>query len=365
MLKHPYAPLLRYLDIGIVPKHAVEAGHELAANPIGTGPYKFVSWSKGSELVVAANPDYRGGEPGTKQIVFVPLADNTARAQALEAGDLDMIMTPLSAEDVHRLAKDDRFTQTVMPGSTITYFSFNNAGPLLKDPKLRHAIGMLIDQESIIGQIYGGIDIAATSILMPNFKWLYTKDIQQPGFDIEGAGKLLGELGWTKGPDGILQKDGAKLTIQLSTNAEDPMRVQTVEYLQNVMQQAGIDAKVEISDFPAWIANVRAGKYDIALLSWSLLVDPDRVTYSQLTTKGALNWGKYSNPAVDAALDRGRSLSNEAERAQAYQEAAKILSDELPYYVLSYTGFYAFTAKAITGGNPDDPRGYVRGLTAK
>ncbi|MBW7947451.1 MAG: ABC transporter substrate-binding protein, partial [Sphingomonadaceae bacterium] len=120
-LKHPYAPLLSYLDIGIVPQHLVEAGHDISAQPVGSGPYKFVRWSRGHQIALEANADYESGEPGTREIVFVTLGDNTARAQALEAGDLDIVMTPLSPDDVERLAADDRFNHTRLPGLTITY----------------------------------------------------------------------------------------------------------------------------------------------------------------------------------------------------------------------------------------------------
>ncbi|PSM16250.1 ABC transporter substrate-binding protein [Nitratireductor sp. StC3] len=364
-LKHPYAPLLSYLDVGITPKHAVEAGHDLSGNPIGTGPYKFVRWNRGSEIVLEANPNYRDGAPGTGEIAFVTLGDNTARAQALEAGDLDMIMTPLSPDDVERLADDERFTHTKLPGLTITYLNFNTASPVLSDPQLRHALGMLVDQEVIVEQIYGGLDIPGTSVLLPTSAWSYTDTIRQPSFDMEAAAKALADLGWTKGGDGILQKDGTKLSITLSTNSEDSARIQTIEYIQNVMQQVGVDAKIEIADFPAWIANVRSGKYDIALLSWVNLVDPDRGTYSQLTSDGALNWGKYSNLQVDAALELGRSATDQQTRVEAYREAASIIAEEVPYYIISYTGFDAFAQETVEGGRPDDARGYVRGLMAQ
>lgn len=364
-LKHPYAPLLSYLDIGIAPKHVVEAGQDLSSAPVGTGPYRFVRWNRGNEIVLEANADYAGGKPGTQQIAFVTLGDNTARAQALEAGDLDMIMTPLAPDDVARLAADERFTHTKLPGLTITYLNFNTNSPVLANPKLRHVLGMLIDQDVIVNQIYGGLDVPGTSVLIPPSAWSYNADIKQPAFDVEAAGKALAELGWTAGSDGILQKDGQKLTISLSTNSEDSARIQTIEYIQNVMQQVGIDAKVAIADFPAWIADVRGGKFDIALLSWVNLVDPDRGTYSQLTSKGALNWGKYSNPAVDAALEQGRSATERETRVKAYHEAARIIGEELPYYVVSYTGFDAFAKKTVTGAQPDDARGYVRNLTAQ
>jgi peptide/nickel transport system substrate-binding protein len=102
-LSAPYAPLLKYADIGIVPKAVVErAGAEFAARPVGTGPYKFVSWQRNSRITLEANPDYWKGRPRLSQVVFNIIPDNTTRAAALESGDVDLIHSPLSPQDVGR-----------------------------------------------------------------------------------------------------------------------------------------------------------------------------------------------------------------------------------------------------------------------
>jgi peptide/nickel transport system substrate-binding protein len=112
-LKAPYAPLLSYLDLGIVPKDA--GGRDLNASPLGSGPFRFSRWERGGRIVLTANDGYFAGRPAIDEIDMIVVPDNTARAQALEAGDLDLVMSPLSPQDVSRLGADRRFDTCICP----------------------------------------------------------------------------------------------------------------------------------------------------------------------------------------------------------------------------------------------------------
>ncbi len=334
-LSAPYAPLLSYLDMGIVSKAAVEGGTDIALDPVGAGPMKLVAWNSGSDIELQANENYWGTAPEIENVTLQIIGDNSARAQAFEAGDLDVIQSPLSPQDIERLAGDDRFGNAIMAGLGVTYLNFNVSDPLLSDPQMRQAFAMLVDQDTIVNQIYQGVDEVAHSVLLPT-SWAFDESISQPVFDPAGAVEKFAELGWTDtNGDGILDKDGEPLTVVLSTHSEDPNRVQSVEYLQAVFQSAGVDAEIQISDWPSFSTNyVQQGQHQIALLGWLNIVDPDRLLYAQLTTGGSTNWGGYSNPDVDALLEEGRSSLDQAERASAYQGAAEILAEELPYYII-------------------------------
>lgn len=360
-LSEPYAPLLSYLDIGIVPAALVDSGADIGTDPVGSGPFQLVNWERGSRIELAPNPTWWAGEPSVAGIDFVVVPDNTARAQAFEAGDLDLIQSPLSPADIQRLQTEDGIDATVMGGLGVTYINFNTTVPLLSDPEMRRALSMLIDQDTIVEAIYEGVDVVASSVLLPSWP-AYSPDIQQPTFDPDAAVALLAELGWTdSNDDGTLDKDGEDLTVVLSTHSEDPNRIQAVEYIQNVMNSAGIDAQVSISDWPSFSGAVRESQHEVALLGWLNLVDPDRLLYGQLYTDGALNWGGYSNADLDAALDTGRTTLDPAGRAAAYQEAAEIIAGDVPYYIISYQGYQVFHTPEIEGYEPN-PRGMMRSL---
>jgi len=362
-LTDPYAPLLSYLDVGIISKKAVEAGKDPATDPIGAGPMKLTAWNRGSDIELEVNPNFWGEAPKVQKVTLKIIGDNTARAQAFEAGDLDVIQSPLSPGDIQRLAKDDRFGNVITAGLGVTYINYNTKDPLLADPKMRQAFSMLIDQQTIVNDIYQGVDQVATSIILPS-SWAYSPDIKQPTFDVEGAIALFNELGWKDtNADGILDKDGKKLTVVLSTHSEDPNRVQSIEFEQAVFQQAGVDAQVKITDWPTFSTNyVQKSEHQIALLGWLNIIDPDRLMFSQLTTGGSTNWGGYSNPEVDKLLQEARSSLDQETRKKDYQAAAKILASDLPYYIISDQGYQLFYAKDLPVEVQANPRGNFRGL---
>lgn len=357
-LTEPYAPLLSYLDMGIVPKDFVEGGGDLSSNPVGTGPMRLAEWERGSRIALEPYDDYWAGEPESGGFEFVVVADNTARAQAFEAGDLDIIQSPLSPQDIQRLSTRDDIGKSVMGGLGITYLNFNTQSDLLSDPAMRRALAMLVDQDAIVNGIYEGVDQVADSILLPS-SWAHTPDIKQPGFDPAGAVAALADLGWTDSDNnGVLDKDGEDLVVQLSTHSEDPNRIQAVEFIQATFKQNGVDAKVSITDWPAFFPNVQSGGHEIALLGWLNIVDPDRLMFAQFISGGGQNYGGYANPTVDDLLRSGRSGRDLASRIESYQAAAKILAEEMPYYVISYQGYQVFH-------NPDvalsgDARGMMR-----
>lgn len=357
----PYAPLLSYMDKGIVPQHVVDAGGDLANEPVGSGPFRFVQWDKNSKIVVESNPNYWGGQPSLTGIEFVVVSDNTARAQALEAGDLDLVQSPLSPQDINRLAGDDRFANTITAGFGYTYLNFQTQFELFQNVNVRRAIAMMVPQEVIADGIYEGIDIQATSILMPNH-FAYTPSINQPANSNEAALALLAQEGWTdSNGDGILDKDGENMSFVITTHTEDPNRVQTVELLQNIFSGNGIEISLNIQPFNSVIGDILAGNYELLLLGWLNLVDPDRAMFNQLHSQGSSNWGNYSNPVVDAALDAGRTALTVAGRTQAYQNAARVIADEVPYFVLQYQGFHQFRTPDLNNFTAD-ARGHLRTL---
>ncbi len=359
-LSAPYAPLLSYLDIGIVPS---DYEGDMALEPVGAGPMVLDSWTRGSELVLTASESYWGGAPAVGTLSVRIVGDNSARAQAFEAGDLDVIQSPLSPNDIQRYAEDDAVGSEVLAGLGVTYLNFNTSDPLLSDPQMRQALAMLVDQDTIVNQIYEGVDQVASSIILPS-SWAFDEAIRQPGFDAAGAMAMLDEMGWTDSDgDGVRDRDGTPLAIEISTHSEDPNRVQSVEYLQAVFESAGINATVRITDWPSFSSGyVQQSDHQVALLGWLRITDPDRLMYAQLTSEGGLNWGGYSNDEVDMLLEAGRTELDQGARADAYRQAATIIADELPYYIISYQGYQLFYDPEAVSDVVANPRGGFRGL---
>lgn len=361
-LSAPYAPLLKYADMGIVSRKAVEQmGADYATRPVGTGPYKFVSWQRNSTITLEANTAYWKGTPRLNQVIFNIIPDNTTRAAALEAGDVDLIHSPLSPQDVTRLKTVPRINVTELTGLGLTYLNMNTVDPILRDARVRRALASLIPQQTIVKHIYREMDRPATSILLPAWSGIFTGDIAQPTHDITRAKALLAEAGWRATDDGTLSKDGQKLSLVIRTHSEDPNRIQVVELLVSILRSSGIDARAEITEFPALTQALLAGNYQVALLGWLGLVDPDRGMFNQFNSKGSQNWEKYNNPQVDALLNEGRQQSNPADRARIYREVAQIIATDLPYYILTYQGYVVAVQRRVVGFVPN-PTGNFRAL---
>ena len=348
-LAKPYAPLLQYLDIGIVPKNAAtKAGADFGNAPVGTGPFKLVSWQKGGRIELAANDKYWGGKPKLDRIVIRTIPDNNVRLVALETGELDFIHSPVPPQDLDRLAKNNRLTVQRATGLGYTYLNLNTQDPILSDKRVRQALAYLTDRQTISQDLFYGMDTPGESFLLPGTS-LYSATGKKYGFDPQAADKLLTEAGWvasTKG--GIRTKDGKPLQLNLITNI-DPNRQQVLEFLQGEWRKAGIDAKVRVYDFAAMLNDLIAGKYQVSLIGFLNLVDPDRASYQQFTTGGSSNYGKYSNPRVDALLEQARTTSSVLRRKSLYAEAAKIVSEDAPYVFMLNQGYVAVYNKRVNG----------------
>ena len=359
-LVEAYAPFLSYMDMPIVPKHIAEdASKDFANKPVGTGAFKFVNWQRNSKIELTANADYWGGAPKLAGIEFSIIPDNTVRATALEAGDLDLIHSPLSPQDVENLKGVDGVTVSEQTALGYTYLNFNVKDPILSDVNVRRAIAHLVDKQTISSEIYQSMDVPGKSPLVPN-TWWYA-DVADQAYDPAAAEQLLTGAGWAKNGDGIWEKDGQTLTIKLKTHSEDPNRIQVVEYLQNVLTENGIDASVETTEWPTYIAGVMAHDYQIALIGWLRLVDPDYAMFAQFTCDGGLNWGGYCDPNLDTLLAQGRATADPTARAEIYNQVATTVVDQVYYSVLLYQGYIVATRDNVTGFVPN-PSGSWKSL---
>ncbi len=362
-LSEPYAPFLSYMDLGIVPQHVAEdPASDFANKPIGAGPFKFVSWQKNNRIELAAFEEYWQGLPKLAGVTLLIVPDNSVRATALETGDLDLIHSPLSPQDVERLKTTDGVKVSEQTALGYTYLNFNTSDPILSDVNVRRAIAHMVDKAVISEEIYQGMDKPGESPLVPN-TWWYSEVADHP-FDLDTAADLLADAGWQDSDgDGVLDKDGQKLSLVLKTHSEDPNRIQVVEYLQNVLAQSGVEVSVETAEFPTFFEAVRNQDYQIALIGWLRLVDPDYAMYNQFRCEGTSNYGKYCNPRVDELLQQGRVTLDRVERAGLYKEAAQIVVDEVAYDVLLYQGYIVAMRENVEGFQPH-PAGSFNSLDA-
>ncbi|MFN4087751.1 MAG: peptide ABC transporter substrate-binding protein [Alphaproteobacteria bacterium] len=252
----------------LIPKHLFadykgEKSRDAPANlkPVGTGPYKFVSFSPGDLVTGELNPDYHlENRPHFDTIEIKGGGDAVSAARAvLQTGEYDYGWN-MQVEDeiLTRLEAGGRGKVNIVPGGAIEHIQLNNTDPwtevdgerssiktthpTLVDPAVREALALLIDRGSVEKHIYGRTGVATANFLnnperfrSPNTSW---------AFDIEKANKLLDDGGWTRGGDGIREKDGKKLRFVFQSSINAP-RQKTQAVVKQACQRAGIDIEIK------------------------------------------------------------------------------------------------------------------------
>ena len=345
-LSAPYAPFLSYMTMGIVP-HLTAGNADFATHPIGTGPYVLKSWQRNSEISLSRNSTFWGARPYAQYINFFVMPDTTSQVNALTSGTLNLITSPLPPQDVITLEHNPSVVVRKETGLGVVYFNINQKDPIMKDLAVREALNDLTNRQAITQKITDGIDSPAATMLMPG-TWAYTRSIAIPKFSVAAAEKVLNADGWHKNSKGVMTKNGKTLTITLSTY-NDPEREQILTYEQGVLAQAGIQAKISIQDWATFIAGVMAHKYQVALMGWLGLTDPDRGMYGQFVTGQGNNWEQFSNPQVDKLLTEARQTVGNAQRKALYVQASQIILKDLPYIVISDQGWVVITGKNVQG----------------
>ena len=324
------------------------AGPDFGQHPIGTGPYKFVRYAVDDQVVLAAFADYFDGPPKNSGIVIRVLPDDTMRGLELRKGSIDVVVNDLPPDIVHQL-ESDNFHIAKSPGLDYSYIGLNMLDPVLKNVRVRHAIGYAIDRHAIVDYLRRGLARPATG-LIPSQAWAYEPDIFQFTYDPNRARQLLDEAGY-KDPDG----DGPLPRLQLSLkvgNAEEVRLQATV--IQQQLRDVGIDVDVRSYEFATMYADVIKGNFQMFGLQWvgGAMADPDilrRVFYSTQTPPAGFNRGHYDNPEVDRLLDLAGAAKTEAERKKYYGAAQKIIAEDAPYISIWNRTNVAIARPIITG----------------
>ena len=330
---------LSHITIAILSERATkEAGDKFGQNPVGSGPYKFVSWQSGDRVTLEAFPEYWQGEAPVKNVVYRNIVEETNRTIGLETGELDIIYD-IQGLDKNKLRDDERFVLIEGPQVSMTYLGFNMKKAPYDNPKVREAISYAIDQKPIIDTVFLGAGEAGNSIIGPNV-WGYY-DVEKYTQDIEKAKALLAEAGFP---------DGFKAKIWVNDN---PVRRDTAVILQDQLKQIGIDLTIETVEWGAFLDGTARGDHEMFLLGWGTVTrDPDYGMYELISTStmgAAGNRSFYSNPTVDKLLEEGKTELDPEKRKAIYKEIQEIIRKDIPMYMILYPTQAVATQKNIKG----------------
>ncbi|TDV38355.1 peptide/nickel transport system substrate-binding protein [Paraburkholderia caballeronis] len=341
-LSKPAPYLLKALSAGespIVPKHLYANGDPLTNPhnnaPVGTGPYRFSAWQRGSNIVYERNPDYwEPGKPYIDRLVYKVIPDGAARSAAFETGALDLGgENPVPLNDLERLSQlpqlsvETRGYRFLEPLSEI---DFNLQHPVLKDGRVREAIAHAIDARVIQRTIaYGYADVSPTPIT-PASPY-HDAALKPYVFDVAQAEKLLDAAGYPR------KAGGVRFALTHDYLPYGDLYRRQADYVKSALARVGIDVTVRAQDLPAFLKRVYADRdFDFTSIGVNTLFDPSvgvqRLYWSQNIRPGVpfSNAPHYSNPQVDKLLEQASIETDEGKRVQLYTQFQQIVYQDLP-----------------------------------
>jgi peptide/nickel transport system substrate-binding protein len=329
-LKQPYASLLWNLSegaIGIVPYGSLD---EIPRQPVGSGPFKFVSAEQDKELILERNDNYWGAKTRLARVRFIVVPDPTTRALELRKRSADVAINALTADTVLALEKEPNLQVERGPGTILSYMAFNTRDPLLRDVHVRQAIACAVDRGPLLQYIWRGFAQPASSVL-PVQSWAYDASAVQFTYDPEKARHILDEAGYRL-------QNGVRFHLTMKTSTEESTRL-LAAVLQQQLRDVGIVLDIRTFEFATFFADVTRGAFQVYSLRWiGGNEDPDifeTFNSDRFPPKGT-NRGYYSNPRVDSLIDQARRESDQAVRKRLYSEIQEILAQDVPYINLWY-----------------------------
>ena len=337
---------------GIVPRGS---GREFWRNPVGSGPFRFVSQRIDQDVVIERNPYSWSVQPLIARVRFAVVPDAITESLELEKGSGDVEINSLPMDALPVLAKRSDLVVQDSPGTEIQYLAFNTRDPILNDVRVRQAIAFSIDRELIIRTLLRGHARVASSLL-PAGHWAWTGDVAHYDYDPAQAEKLLDEAGYRRGAGGV------RLHLTMKTSTDDRARL-LAAVLQQQLAKVGIALAIRSNEFATFYSDVTRGAFQMYSLYWiGGNEQPDIFSYvfstSRFPPKGA-NRGHYSNPRLDALLDHAAQVSDADKRREDYVEAQKILARDLPAINLWYLDTVVVHSRRLTNVIPSPSGKYT------
>jgi len=323
--KSPYPLLLARLSaIRIVSKPIVESmGNEaFAEHPIGTGPYMLESWTRGEEIVLVANPDYWGGAPEVKRVIFKSISEPFTRVAALLTGDADII-DGLPIYDVQRVGDDPDLEIVSVPSMRVMHVAMDTRIKPFNDKRVRQAINYAVNLDSIIEHILGGYAYPDTNLIC-SAAFGYNPNIKPYKEDLEKAKGLLAEAGYP---------DGFKTEFVVAPGRYFAGK-EVTEAISGQLRRVGIEADVITMENNAVLGLLTSGKRPpMCFFGWgSSTFDADGTLY-YIAGTGQI-YSNYSNEDLDQLLGAARTTMDEDIRINLYYKAAELIHEEAPFIFL-------------------------------
>ncbi|MGE7367518.1 ABC transporter substrate-binding protein [Neorhizobium sp. NPDC001467] len=338
-LNQPTGSLLYWLGWPASVMVAPNTADNNKVTPVGTGPFKFVNWAKGSQVELARNADYWNKEVAVKidRASFRFIGDPQAQAAALKAGDVDGF-PEFGAPELMESFKGDARLVTVIGNTELKVVAgMNNATKPFSDKRVRQALMMAVDRATVIEGAWSGLGTAIGSHYTPNDPGYVDLTGTWP-YDVEKAKALLAEAGYA---------NGLTFTIKAPQMA---YAQRSAQVLQAMFAEIGVTMNIETTEFPAkWVSDVlKAANYEMTIVAHAEPMDLDIYARDPY-------YFNYRNPAFNDVLAKVQETADPAEQARLYGEAQKILAEDVPslfLFVMPKLGVWDGKLKGLWENEP-------------
>jgi peptide/nickel transport system substrate-binding protein len=333
----PFAPLLSHLAHPVAAIVPVAQAATLGREPVGTGPFTFVRWVDGSEVVLAANADYWGGAPAIAEVVVRIIPEVSTQIVELRSGGVDMIFN-VPPDNFLTLAADPAIATGAIDGWSSTHLILNVANPKLADVRVRQALAHAIDKALIAEELLRGLAKPGVAPIPATVRYAVELDEPYP-YDVEGAKALLAAAG------------ASDLSLRLDLY-QNPDLEAVAQVLQFAFAEIGVQLEIRVQDFSAYTQTVQGDDVELAMTGWgTVTLDADYTLYAFFHSSQipGNNRARFSDPAIDALLQQGRDEPADDLRAAAYAEVQAAVVRDVPMVTLYYPRFTYAKRPAVQG----------------
>jgi peptide/nickel transport system substrate-binding protein len=308
-LKNPDAELIAFFNAAIIP----ESVSDIDKTPIGTGPFKFVSYSVGESVILEKNESYwQEGVPYLDKVTFKVTADMDAAFMELQSGSIDIF--PYLTSDKAAQLKDD---YQILSGDTnmVQIFALNNDVEPFNNPKVREAMNYAVDREELISLLMDGVGTRLVTGMSPAMGDYYNTALNGSfPYDTDKAISLLTEAGYA---------DGFSTTIKVCSNYQ--IHVKTAEILADQLSRVGIDIEIELVDWATWLNDVYLDRnYETTVIALTSEYAP-RDVLSRYVSDSDFNFINYSNAAYDETFSLVTTELDQTKRIELYMDLQSYL----------------------------------------
>ncbi len=355
-LKKIYAPYLQQIfgvngNAVIVPEHLLAKFNDdkgsfnnapYQSAPIGSGPFKFVSWQRGSSIRMEANPDFYLGKPKLNQVIFSIMPDENTMLTQLRTHEIDMAVHGSGV--LWDQYKSIPGTIAVHPQIyTYDHLDFNLTRKPFNDINVRRALAYAIDRKALLEKLYHGLGELAPADESPTIGKAYNPNVVTYPYDAAKARTMLDAAGWKVGSDGIRSKDGARLSFNIQTQNESTLGLRIEEIVQRYWHDVGAEAVVKNAPTSLFFDNTKigvlqGGHYDVAEFAWTAAADPDdsAIYSADNLAPGGQNALMWKDAAATKAMNDALTTVDFAKRKADYYTVQERLASEVPTIVLFF-----------------------------